>query len=293
MAKSNTLKSKSKCLLLSVAVFLVIAVTLFTSIAPTASTNGNVGSTVSTGTSADVIQTKALAATYVKNTYGSGKSNFKIGAPTEKFVSSINLSQTTMNRAYNAAHYTQYNGTCSEVAITILANMYANDNKVNLAEIIPTFDSVLTYAIAKGYYKNGTYASDLDLLLDYALDLNTKTKSKDAVDDYWDVYADLKSNANSGKLTLFNISGHSMVGAGYIEYPISWTEARYLLFWKIGTKTVTDTIKFAIVNDGWSDATAATSSQDGVYSYFPASKIGSDFLASLFCYSAYLNVLVK
>lgn len=64
-----------------------------------------------------------------------------------------------------------------------------------------------------------------------------------------------------------------MVGAGYVEYTITYTQTKQVMWW-----TTTDTVevieKFAIVNDGWTDASLQLGDTEAVvYSYFPADMI--------------------
>lgn len=260
---------------------------------------------VSTGTANDLINDFDALDKKIKEKY-SGRPSLSIKETSHKYVRSINISQGKMNEKYNDKHYTKegrhttYTGTCSEVAVTILTVMYANsDNPDQYA----TFEDVFDYAIENGYFDTeskdgGTYPLYIDKIMNYALDLYSSTKDKDARDAYWNVYDTLKANADKDKLTLFNIKGHSMVGAGYYECEVTWKEIKRFLFWS-WEKWYTDNLRYAVVNQGWFDK-----EPDGeidkedfgkkkVYQLFPADKIGSTFIGSLLGASPYFNVTIS
>lgn len=260
--------------------------------------NSNMSNTddTPTGTSDDIKNDFSQAESYIRSKYPN-KKNMRISESAYKFVDSINISQSAMNDLYKDKNGISYNGTCSEVAITILTVMYANsDNPDKYA----TFENVLNYAIEKGYFKpgNGTYAADLDKLTNYALDLYNSSRSKDASDNNWNVYDTLKSNANSDKLTMFNIWGHSMVGAGYYEYYVTWKEEKRFLWWT-WDEDKNATVKFAVVNNGWVNKDPGNEinkddfGRDKTYQLYPADKIGGSFITSLFGIGSYFNVVIN
>lgn len=249
------------------------------------------------GTSSDLIDTPAEAKEYVRNKF-SGKKNLQVYMSSYKCVRSINLSQNLLNQYYNGIHNTKYDGTCSEVAATILTVMYANSDN---PDPYTTFSEILDYALENGYYEagKGTRRADSDCITNYGLDLYPSSRPKDASNDYWNVYDVLKSNAKNNKLTMFNIKDHSMVGAGYYELKATWQEEKSVL-WFSWTEYKEEIVRFAIVNQGWAEThpygsviTTRDFGRKETYQLFPADLIGSEFFDSLFLKSSYYNVVIE
>ncbi|MDD7506582.1 MAG: hypothetical protein PUK12_03755 [Clostridiales bacterium] len=232
-----------------------------------------------------VLQTDAKARAWIKTYYeGKGYTNVTVGSATPTFIKTFNLSQTALNNHYASVYSTKkVAGTCSKVAATIISFHYRGV-AYNYSTLKAIFNTLCNYSITNGYYSSksttngvttysGTPNSKIDTIINYALDIYSGTKALNATSKSTNVYNVLKTNVGNGRITEFNIDGHSMVGAGYIEYPVTY---KYVNIFG-NTVSGSATCKMAIVCDGWSTAQQGTSStiNSTVYSYFPECKIGS------------------
>lgn len=233
----------------------------------------------SSGTSADVIQTKNGVTTYLKDKYSS-YSKVTVSAGTEKKLNTYNFSQGTLNDYFNAnyqlANDESVTGTCSLVEILSLLEYY---DRVKGQTDLPSttneaFCDIVLVAISNEYYTvgEGTKGDDVDNLLNDMFYFYHSTNT--AYLDHLNIYSHIKSEIDASRPVGFGINGHGMVGAGYVTYTTTYETTSGVLWWK-KTVTTTKTDDFVIVNDGW---TNSSDGGDGQYSCFPTSSIGTNII---------------
>ncbi|MDR3215854.1 MAG: hypothetical protein LBT55_00360 [Clostridiaceae bacterium] len=252
------------------------------------------------GTAADILQTYGdLRKDIIKRYEGKNGVNLKW---TEKVLDSINLKQNDMNDQYYAIKGIKYTGTCTEVALTILASNYTG--KENKSFLYNTgFVKILDLAFEKKYYTpgKGTKITDMDILTKHSFDIFNIRKGKSLWNynnNHFDVYSVIKKNVDAGNPTLFNIPEHSMVGVGYYEFEVTYTIPQSFLGLINWTKKVTERVGYIIVNDGWDTVGLTRQSspepqKDFAFSFFPADKISFEFFSALLRQSQFSNIEFK
>jgi len=249
-----------------------------------------------TGDSSDIIDSKSGIVTYLEDKY-SGMDDVTINQKLlyvenygyfynlvyEVKLDTTNYSQSTFNTYYeNNNPGTDIDGTCTFIASTIMMEYYSRVK--NQFDIIGTFDytyystyyyNTFSYDIQNekdvfsaiydlsnfhGYVLNsgGTLNIYHDNILEIGFDL---FDSENSASNHTNPYSVIKSETYAGRPVLFNVSNHTMVGTGYLEYNVSYTETTGWWIWKTTTSyTVTEGI--AIINDG--------NSSYNIYKYYPA-----------------------
>ncbi len=235
------------------------------------------------GTAADVKMTKNEVINDIKTLY-SGKSNLIITEGSSKYLNTFNLKQKILNKAYNDTYGRYCNGTCTIVASTIATEFYDTYNYYGYTSSTQSlFNSILNSAIENNYYRynakkktgSGTYSDKFDECIDLGLAL--RSTNKDAKMESFYLYQKIKQNADKGKPVGFNIPEHSMIACGYQEYQVKYTY-KTLKWFKWVEKEKTETVKYVVVNDGWSMGC----SFDENYSYFRSDLIGFNLFTALF-----------
>ncbi|MDR0751084.1 MAG: hypothetical protein LBF12_00630 [Christensenellaceae bacterium] len=174
------------------------------------------------------------------------------------------------NNYYSLNSISSVEGTCSEVATTLLMKSHkANSNN---DEYI--FRTIMNITVDNNYWQKdlkdskntGTRSDKIDSLV-------TKTFSfwgskKKGNNDHLNIYSTITSNINNGKTTILSCSNHSMHAVGYTEYTVTY-KTKVVCFY-IPTTSV---VKFVIVNDGWHSVT--NNADNKQYSYYPADLISA------------------
>ncbi len=195
---------------------------------------------------------KETAEDLIKERY-EGKSNFKMS---EKYstgtLNSIILRQKILITTYNSANETEYDGVCAITSVTSVVMHYLfENNKYYFAQSV--FDKAMDFALIKGYYiKNeGTRADSTDEIINYLFKEYDLPAKSDPTSKFH-IQNKAISSANQKKPSLIALPTHMIVGKGYIEYSISYTETTGRLWWK-KTKTINKSERLMIVDSGWSE----------------------------------------
>jgi hypothetical protein len=221
-----------------------------------------------TGTSDSLLNDSQSVINYINKLYPN-KKDFKISITSNKTIPSVNLKQSTYNSYYNSYYNLtgddMVEGTCSEIAVALLAKSH----KVNQGSYEYLFRTVMNTAMDNGYWtkKYGTFQAKIDSLVTKSFKFWKSNKKGN--NDHLSIYTNHVKNINAGSTTIFSCSNHSMHGVGYVEYKIQYTEK--ILFFI--PSTVTQTEMFVIVNDGWFNATSNIDNYQ--YSYYPVRLISS------------------
>lgn len=250
----------------------------------------------SSGTTADLIYSVEDMNNHIRQKYNKENvSDLKFKISSYKVLKSINIGQKDINRHYilTKGVNSKADKTCVEVASTILSYMYSTE-KNDYNEI---FCKILDYAKEKGYHNSdlGTNGNKVEKIIKQAFSLNNSTKDIKVKKKIKNVYDTLKENINNDKLTYFNITDHAMVGAGYIEYTVTWKQDFRFLFFK-KTQEYECTEKFIVVNAGCSskvledEFTFDCIGKDNVYQIYPEDRIKVDFMKAITLCFNYYNI---
>ncbi|MDR0696534.1 MAG: hypothetical protein LBF68_03185 [Christensenellaceae bacterium] len=224
------------------------------------------------GTAADLLNSQSLVVSHLKSKYN-GKLSLSISLSKHKLISSPNISQGTHNYYYKAKTGISVNGTCSEIATTLLIRSHGRDGRNSSYE---TFKTVMDVAIYNAYWTtDGTSGSVIDNLVTKSF--FATGSSKRGNNDYVSIYNTLTKNIDDGYTTILSVISHSMHAVGYAYYTVTY-KTKFLFI----TTSTTKEEKFVIVNDGWKDATDNLNNDQ--YSYYPESS---------FSYSEFVLTKVK
>ncbi len=223
------------------------------------------------GTSESVLGYKDDVRAYLKKAY-SKYSNVKVTDGKEKRLNSQNYSQSELNLYYEnyGKGYPKITGTCWAVATTSVLKFEG------VSPIYKTvFRETVLEAIKKGWaLPSENKALRMGFTFDHQDNLLTNMlskygKSKKGNNDYYDIYDTLVEEVDAGRVVIFSIIGHCMVGCGYVPYTVTYEKKNIF-----GTnKSYKKKEYFVICNDGWDN------SFDHPYSYFPESEIGTGALS--------------
>lgn len=192
-----------------------------------------------------------------------------------------NLSQTSFNTSFN--HYLTLlalnggdvrvvDGTCTQVAVTMLINYYGdvkNHYELENREITYTnrlglnpqtfvignqlwqvFGAVHEIGIAQGVMwsdTSGTLNTSHERYINYTMD---RFGSNNVSSTSLSVYPTIKAETSEGRPVMFNITQHTIVARGYVRFFVQYTETTGALWWKT-TVTHTKTVDYIIVNNGY------------------------------------------
>lgn len=214
------------------------------------------------GTSKSVCKESSDVEEYLKILY-SGKKDVVVKAGSEKKLDSKNHSQTSLKEYYEQVYGTKIeDGTCWGVATTSLLEYYGAK-----ASARGIYCKTIRQAAKELYW---SFDGDLGFTQDEQDNLlndmfSTYRISKKGNNDYYNIYDTLVEEVKSGRVVIFAIKGHTMVGCGYVPYTITYKEKN---IWG-QTKTYKKKQNFVIVNDGWSETL------ERQYAYFPEREIGT------------------
>ena len=198
------------------------------------------------------------------------KSNYKISFNNSIVSDAKNLSQRTLNNYYNARYSDQVSGTCSLVAMTMLAEAVKTYrpyviNK-SYQDIFVDFRNAYAYVSGQSTYNGGQrryYEATLERF--YAqngiyADASLITISSGVNENGCDNICPLSILSFSGAdvtytdNSFYDDEGHSVLFVGCYVYKTSYKE-KYL---GIFTKSVTKTFEAYVVCDGWTYSSAGT-----------------------------------
>ncbi len=187
----------------------------------------------------------------------------------DKKLDSKNHAQSTLNINYNYNKGTydpeivnskgEYYGTCWAVSTATMVDYYNTTNK-NIDDI---YAYTIKNAVKKGYVfpALGLPGRNQDKLLNYVANSVYVLTEYNKTTYGNNIYSRLVNEIDDGRLTLFSLPTHEMVGCGYATWEVS-----YGLNVGCGKlQTINKKIDFVIVNSTWSDNIQ--------YSYYPAGKI--------------------
>lgn len=201
------------------------------------------------------------ATNYIESKYGDTVSNVYEVIENKVLIENVkNFNQDTLNEKYNSEYYnihkTNISGTCTIVACLGLLNYYGN----SLGEF--SISESTDDAFAKIF--NNCYASGYTTLTDGTADTKvnncvTKTFSiygsnREGDTNWWYLYDNIKDSVNSGNPIIFDLTDHSTVVCGLTTYSFNYEKKKSsgALWWKkTWTETVSETVDFVIVNEGW------------------------------------------
>lgn len=168
-----------------------------------------------------------------------------------------NFSQSWLNKAYKIEFGIKINGTCSEVAATILSEYYnrkercviSSDRKGYQSTWFPYFDKYITIASCLGIYKSsgGTDSDRLCIIFEPFYNMYNKSmEGKKYTSNLSDNVDKLHKKAIPviGTFVAPNKEAHSMVIAGYYDITVVYrTESN--------TNYKSTTYRYYAVNNGW------------------------------------------
>lgn len=221
----------------------------------------------SEGSSSSVLKSKAAVENYLKNLYSSKKS-VTIIAGTEKKLECNNHKQSDIKKYYNENNGSaddipaDCEGICWASAITSLLEFYGCEGEVNKI----AYD-VLTVAKSNKYWSTdntGLGMMDTDDLVTKMF--NSYDIDKKGSNTYINIYSTLKTEVNSGRVSIFKITNHIMAGCGYVPYSVKYEQTN--IFNVVEKKL--EKQNFVICNDTWANNDVRQ------YSYFPEREIGKN-----------------
>jgi len=241
----------------------------------------------------DIINSKKDVAQQITSVYGSYK-NFSYTVKKEEVLDTVNRNQNSLNSVYNETH-TNISGTCAEVASLIMLKYFADIDNKNFTDYNQEYANIIRLAINNNYLATNGTGTNVNVIASmFSKILNSKSISRKVSQDSWNLYDVIKNNVNISKPTLLTIENHAVVSCGYIEYEVKFTKTvPYWIFWTRDVAT-TETMRFAVINDGWSNSTVENVN-DKNYSYIWAEKMNYNFwdwLHAVVGTSAYNNIIV-
>lgn len=164
-----------------------------------------------------------------------------------------NPSQSSLNLHYQKERGLRVNNTCSIVAVAILMDYYNQKGKlgekydISLEDwFVKTMDIALANDLTTVI--DGTYLSDIDNIVSSVF--NSMKVKLYGNNDYYYLYDTIKESVKDGVPVLFHIPNHSTVAIGHVTYNVQVKE-RYWSWFQYKWRTVTKSVNFVIVNEGW------------------------------------------
>lgn len=164
-----------------------------------------------------------------------------------------NASQYALNSAYYKQRDLEVTGTCANVAVAILIDYYNRSGKLgrryNLT-IEDWFIKTMDIGLANNLTTptDGTYISKVDQIVTKVL--NSVNEDFSGNNDYYYIKASIRSVSKDKAPIILHIPGHSTVAKGYVTYEVKVNE-RYWSWFSYKWRTVTKTVEFAVISEGW------------------------------------------
>ncbi len=184
------------------------------------------------------------------------------------YYEAANMSQPSLNSSYNQSHPTDIiKGTCSLVAMTMMANAVKDSNTYHLNkdkdQIFEGFRNAYAIASAESTYDRGYdryFESTIEIFYTMngiSVDANLINANSGVNESLCESLYPLSIINFEGADTTYRPSfttGHSVLFVGCYYYETTYKE-RYFL---VGKKTVTKPFHVFVVCDGWTDSNSGT-----------------------------------
>ena len=190
-----------------------------------------------------------------------GKNIVSIEKGRSKFLYVKCVDQCTCTYNYNKSYKTAFDGACAETAVTGLVVSCAKNDEPDLQS---AFNMILNEAIKREYYSytlgKGTHRFHdgkhcVKELVDFGLNQYPSSKNKyetKVVGDDIDMYEVICKFTDMGRLSIFQVTNHNMVVAGYYEFEVTYIQKKCFLgclyYGESEYKTVTE--QFLLVDSG-------------------------------------------
>lgn len=215
-----------------------------------------------TGSSAEycIENTEFNIYTHLMSLYGD-KPNVEIyrgdaisGSKNVLIPSCANLKQKFLNDNYNSNDnpYEDIEGTCAIVATTNLVQFYGSRDGFPTDDEYDSFDKIYTAARKKGYTDNsGTSYSKVNNIVTSSFNLYGSSRKGNT--EWWSVLNKVRKSIKNSEPVILSLPNHFVVAKGLDYYTVYYDETyrHGFLNLKKSTRTVTKTIEFLIVNEGW------------------------------------------